>query len=246
MSGHLAALASDDDGSADARVTAALAGRAHGTHGVREVTAALAGARLLVPLLEVGADQLDGPEGSGDPCAGGSRAMAAVSMRTPQGSVGLAFTSMAALTAWNDRARPWPTPAERVAGAVLAEGGDRLVVDPGSAHAVVLTGTALARLARGEEWPEPWADPAVRDAVVEELAPAIASGELAVRLGRCEPGEAPDGLAVEVAFPVGTSPELARERASVVARRLAASISLRQVFDRTLVVRPLVRTAALG
>jgi SseB protein N-terminal domain len=232
-----------DDGSAPPQVAVALSGYANRTLGLREVVAALSGARLLVPLLEVSGEVLEASET--DPCSGTDKAVAVVSMRTPDGSVGLAFTSLAALTAWNPEGRPWPSPADRVAAALLGEGGVRLIIDPGSPHALALAGVALHRLATGADWPDPWEDPAVRDAVVCELAPVLASGEIALRLGPPDPSSGA-GLNVEVAFALGTDAALVQQRAGVIARRLAASAALRTVFDRTLEISTTMRRPATG
>lgn len=231
------APAAADDGSAPPALAAAMAARLSGTQGLREVAEALAATRLLVPLLEVSGAELEGSDT--DPCAGQDRAVAAVSLRSPDGPVGLGFTSTRALARWSARARPWPTPAPRVAAAVLADGGGRLVVDAASPERVELCGLALRRLAGSEVWPDPWDDPAVRAAVVGELGVALASRELAVRLGPPPPGNR--GLLVELAFPAELDPGLARRRAEVLGSRLGADPALREVFDGTLLVRPTVR-----
>ena len=135
-----------------------------------------------MPLLEVDGDLLEGDDA--DPCAGSDRAVAAVSIRDPQDGtvVGLAFTGMAPLQAWDPAARPMPVTAARAAAAVLAEGGQVLLLDAGSPAPVQLRGQALLRLATGAPWPDPWEDAAVRAAVIAELAPVLASGEVHVRL----------------------------------------------------------------
>ncbi len=228
----------EDDGSVPQAVAGVLARRGRGHAGIGEVVRVLGQHRLLVPLLEVDADLLEGDDA--DPCAGQDRAVAAVSMRTDDGPVGLAFTGMAPLLAWRADARPMPVEATRVAQALLAEGGVALLVDPAGPVTVGVTGTALQRLATGEDWPVPWQDPVIRAAVVAELGPALASGDLAVRLagprgGAGDPG-AP-GLVVEVRFPESLPAEQAQDRAAAVAGRLRACGPLREVFDGTLAVR---------
>ena len=214
--------------------------RASGRAAMREVVVVLARHRLLVPLLEVDGDLLEGDDA--DPCAGQDRAVAAVSMRTPEGSVGLAFTGLAPMAAWDPRARPMPSDASRVAAAVLAEGGIGLVVDPASDARCQIEGQALRRLAAGGDWPEPWRDPLVQQAVVAELAPALASGELSVRLAQQEaqsdpaPRTVEGELLVELRLPPGTSADVAMQRAASVADRLARSVTLRAVFDGVLAV----------
>jgi hypothetical protein len=244
-----------DDGSVPADVAEVLHRRATGAAGVREVVACLATHRLLVPLLEVDGDLLEGDDA--DPCAGSDRAVAAVSVREPDGSpLGLAFTGMAPLVSWDAAARPLPVEATRAAGAIVAEGGRALLVDAGSPHAMRIEGVALARLASGEPWPDPWVDPAVRDAVVLELGPVLASGEVAVRLappghvgsegGRPDvgaPARTPPvagpaaGLVLEVRFPGGLLDRQAEQRAAVIATRMSQSATLREVFDGVLAVQ---------
>lgn len=230
----------DDDGTVPADVAEVLQRMRAGRAGVRDLVTVLAGHRLLVPLLEVDADLLEGDDA--DPCAGQDRAVAAVSMRTDDGTVGLAFTGMAPLLAWDPAARPLPVPAPRVAAAIVAEGGVGLIVDAAGAGGVRLGRAALARLAQGGAWPEPWADPLVQQAVVTELAPALSAGDLAVRLAepqRAEPGrdEAAASLLVELRFAPGLSDQQREERCAIVARRLGSSALLCEVFDGVLAVR---------
>jgi len=237
-----------DDGSVPPDVADVLARRASGAAGIGDVVTCLAAHRVLVPLLEVDGDLLEGDDA--DPCAGSDRAVAAVSVREPDGSpVGLAFTGMAPLATWDASARPLPVEATRAAGAILAEGGRALLVDPGSPHSLRIAGVALARLASGGPWPDPWADPAVRDAVIAELGPILASGEVQVRLagpGTVEPPAATQGtaqladpspdLVLQVRFP-GKLPEgQAEQRAEIIAGRMSQSAALREVFDGVLAV----------
>jgi hypothetical protein len=236
-----------DDGSVPPEVVDVLARRAAGAAGIGEVVTCLAAHRVLVPLLEVDGDLLEGDDA--DPCAGSDRAVAAVSVREPDGSpVGLVFTGMEPLGAWDGAARPLPVEAARAAGAILAEGGRTLVVDPGSPHTVRIEGVALARLASGEPWPDPWDDPAVRAAVIAELGPVLASGEIQVRLagpgagavvvgdpGDC-PSTDPPGLVLEVRFADQLPAAEAVQRAQVIASRMVQSAALREVFDGVLAV----------
>ncbi|HEX6888120.1 MAG TPA: SseB family protein [Candidatus Nanopelagicales bacterium] len=224
----------DDDGSVPGPVAAVLARRAEGRAWLSDLVPVLARHRLLVPLLEVEGDLLEGDDA--DPCAGQDRAVAAVSVRTDEGTVGLAFTGLPALAQWDPAARPMPVESTRVAAALLAEGGIGLVIDAAGPLPVRLSGPALRRLATGEPWPPPWQDVAVRDAVAVELAPAVQSGDLAVRLAA--PGaEQGAELVVELRFAPGLPAELAADRSRLVAERLAACASLRAVFDGVLAVR---------
>lgn len=222
-----------DDGATAPAVAEVLARHSGGAATAREVVNALVGQRLLVPLLEVDGDQLDGDDA--DPCAGADRAVAAVSLRRADGTaVSLAFTGMPCLLAWNAQARPMPETAERVAAALLAEGGSTLLLDPGTPTATRISGAALARLAGGEAWPDPWVDPLVRTAVVGELAPIL--GEVQVRLAAPAPGEGAD-LVVELRFSADLDDDVVGRRTAVVAQRLADSAAMRAVFDGVLAVR---------
>ena len=232
-----------DDGSVPADVQDVLAARAAGRASIREVVACLKGHRVLVPLLEVAGDQLEGDDS--DSCAGSDRAVVAVSVREPDGStLGLAFTGSTALARWDAAARPMPVEATRAAGAVLAEGGSAMLVDPGSPESVRIEGIALRRLATAEPWPPAWEDPAVQAAVVAELGPVLASGEVQVRLagpgagsGPADPpGEPAPGLVLQVRFPPDLADPLVRDRAGVIARRMSRSAALREVFDGVLAV----------
>jgi hypothetical protein len=211
------------------------------------VVACLAAHRVLLPLLEVDGDLLEGDDA--DPCAGSDRAVAAVSVREPDGSpVGLVFTGVEPMVVWDGAARPLPVEATRAAGAILAEGGRTLIVDPAGPHTVRIEGVALARLASGEPWPDPWVDPAVRAAVIAELGPVLASGEIRVRLAGPgagavvvgDPGDAPatapPGLVLEVRFADQLPASEAEQRAQVIASRMAQSAALREVFDGVLAI----------
>ena len=141
--GSLPGAFAADDGSVPADVAEVLTRRVTGRAALREVVAVLARHRLLVPLLEVDGDLLEGDDA--DPCAGQERAVAAVSMRTPEGSVGLAFTGLAPMAAWDPRARPLPGDSPRVAAAVLAEGGSALLVDAAAATRCRIAGRGGGR-----------------------------------------------------------------------------------------------------
>jgi hypothetical protein len=261
------AASTADDGSTPAEVLQLLVARSRGHACLRDVVPVLARHRLLVPLLEVGGDQL--ADDGADPCAGAGKAVAAVSVRQPDGTpLALAFTGMPALVQWDPAARPLPVPAPRVAAAVLAEGGRALLLDSGSVHAQRIEGVALTRLAGAEAWPDPWQDPAVRAAVVGELSPVLATGEVQVRLAESiaapaagfdaapsgaasvsgahdSPGAMGDspgptgvpGMTIEVRFQRDLSAPTVNERVAVLARLLSQSPALREVFDGILAVR---------
>lgn len=215
-----------DDGSVPPALGQALAARAAGQLDRAGLARIMVDQRLIVPLLEVDASQLPAGE---DPCAGSDRAVAVVGLTDPQGGhVGLGFSGMAPLLAWNPRARPLPTPASDVARAVLGAGGRRLLIDPAGPHRVELVGLELLRLADCQPWPEPWADPYVLAAISAELAEEIAAG-CAVRL---EPPQSREEASARLVVVLRGEADV-----SQVAEKLAASAPLAAVLDSGLAVR---------
>ena len=106
------------------------------------MVAALAGARLLVPVVavldeaEVGADGLRRDKDSH---------MATVSLLNPDGRRGLlAFTSTATLAAWQSDARPVAATSQRVAQAALQEGADAVLLDVAGSGALPDRGGSAA------------------------------------------------------------------------------------------------------
>src|SRR5690349_17981837 len=112
-----------DHGDADPQVTEALAAYQAGKGSEQAALTALAGARLLIPVVAVmadgdPADQRDGAEraGQGDGAAAGDKNSEMV-LPTLIGNDGrpavLAFTGVESLTRWRRNARPVPAEADR-------------------------------------------------------------------------------------------------------------------------------------
>ena len=88
----------------------------------------------------------------------------------------------------------------------------------------------------------------MREAVIAELGPVLASGEVQVRLAGPDvvergPGSGGDqvadsapGLVLEVRFPSDLPADQAEKRAAVIATRMSGSTALREVFDGVLAV----------
>jgi hypothetical protein len=138
----------DDDGSADAAVTGALAAYdADPETGHRAALAALQDSRLLVPVVatlgEVEHDERGlAREKSSD--------MAAVLLTGRDGRTALlAFTSAASLQAWNADARPVAVSARQAARAALQDGADALVLDVAGPVLFAIEGRDLHDLAEG-------------------------------------------------------------------------------------------------
>lgn len=186
----------DDTGAADARLAQLLATQ-DARRDEQELVAAVAAARLIVPIVAV-PSEID--ESSGIPVDAVSD-MASVTLVAPDGQRALpAFTSTAALAAWSADARPVPVTAQRAALAAVQEGCDVIPLDlpapPGPA-AYTLRPSMVWALAMGRHWVPAHRDPAVAAAVAGAVAdePAVlghelgpgTGGQLQVRL-RLTPG----------------------------------------------------------
>jgi hypothetical protein len=234
----------DDDGSADTMVSAALAAFAAGQQSETAALTALAGSRLLVPVVAVLAEQL-GQEGEqetehdterrsqpGAPVTGASGAAlhgekaSEMAMPTLIGMDGRravpAFTSMDSMRRWQPDARPVPVRALHVWQAAVAD-SCAVVVDVGGPVPLAVEGYRLAALARGEEPPAPWADPDVREVAADVLA-----GELDIAAFELHPGAGDSDLAIALTLaPAGLgrdATELATQIASAVMARLGGRL----------------------
>ena len=166
---------SGDDGAADPAVLAALAAYAAGQGGEHAALNALAGSRLLVPVVAVLTEEASGDteaaedsetEGAGAGAGRGLRREKSTEMALPTliGQDGraavLAFTSLDALTRWRPDARPVAVPAAR-AWQAGAEEASAVVIDVAGPVPVTVEGARLAALAAGRPAPLPHQDPDV-------------------------------------------------------------------------------------
>ncbi|OKK15269.1 hypothetical protein AMK16_29050 [Streptomyces sp. CB00455] len=215
---------SDDDGSADPRLSAALAAWAADRAKEPEVLAALKEARLLVPVVAVLG------EVETDPATGLAREktsdMAVPTLRAGDRRALPAFTSIASLALWDPAARPVAVPLHQALAAAAHEKADTVVLDLAGPVTYQLTGSALLALAEGRTDAGPAADPAVREAVR-----AAVSAEGSVLRAHLVPGGADcDGTLAIVLAADGPAPEVARR----LARALAADETLRARLVRGL------------
>lgn len=207
---------SDDDGSADAALAAALAGYGEGRATDAEVVAALRGARLLVPVVAVLGEAETGPDGlrrekSSD--------MAVPTIQAPDGRRALpAFSSTEALARWRPDARPVAVPLRQALEALAHEKADTLLIDLAGPVAYELTGAAL-RAAGGTG---PLDDPAVRDAL--RAAVAQEPGVVRAHLAPGQPGT--DGTLGLVLAPDAD--------VALTARRLSAALAADPTLRATL------------
>lgn len=131
------------------------------------VLAALAPARLLVPVVAVLGEAEEGAHGL---AAEKSADMALVTLAAPDGSPAVpAFTALDRLTAWRTDARPVAADARRVALSAVDDGATRLVLDPAGPVPYVVTRPALWALAQGRPWLAPEHDPEVLAALAAAL-----------------------------------------------------------------------------
>jgi hypothetical protein len=151
-----------DDGSADAGLAEALAAYAGDALDAAGLAAALAGKRLMVPLVAV-LDEVEEVDGLRTEK---SSHMATVTLVADDGRRGLlAFTSVAAMAAWDPAARGIPARAETVAAAALEEDASAVLLD--------VAGPLPSALARGLLADVCAADPATVRDLVARAVPAL-------------------------------------------------------------------------
>ncbi|MFE9599702.1 SseB family protein [Streptomyces hokutonensis] len=212
---------SDDDGSADPALSAALAAWAEDRTAVDPVLAALKGARLLVPVVAVlGEVEVDG---------NGLRREKTSDMAVPTLKAGgrtalPAFTSSDSLARWDPAARPVAVPLHQALQAAVHEKADTIVLDMAGPVSFELSGPALLALAEGRTSVDPLTDPAVAAAVRDALTHVRAVLRAYLGPGR---GDGTLALVFEPAVPHEAG-------IHAVARRLAAEETLRARLVRGL------------
>ncbi|MFD7032098.1 SseB family protein [Streptomyces sp. NPDC059917] len=203
---------SDDDGTADPRLSAALSAWAQDRSQEPQVLAALKDARLLVPVVAVLGEVETDPE------TGLKREktsdMAVPTLKAGDRRALPAFTSIAALALWDPAARPVAVPLHQALAALAHEKADTLVLDLAGPVPYQLTGSALLAAAEGRTDADPLADPAVTAAV----RAAVVATRSVVRSYLGPAGADADGtLAVVLADgadPAGSARELAEALAA--------------------------------
>ncbi|MCU1481988.1 MAG: hypothetical protein JWQ19_2774 [Subtercola sp.] len=166
-----------DDGSASPHVLETMRRFVAGQASQADVVDALRDARLLVPLVaHAGETGIDDHGHLVDK----TQELSIVTVTTPDGRSALpAFTSTAAMAAWNPKARPIPTEARRVALAAASENTDIVIVDATSPTEFVVRRPAVWAMAQGMPWRSPADDPEVlavfSESVVAESAVSAVS-----------------------------------------------------------------------
>jgi hypothetical protein len=202
-----------DDGSAEPRVAAALAAFGSGQGSEHAALCALAGSRLLVPIVATA-----GSGGDPAPASAGGAKDSEVCLPTLVGHDGRraipVFTSLEAMARWRRQARPVPTMAGEVWRAD-ADDGCAVVVDVAGPVPAAVDGARLAALAAGRPVPMPHEDPDVLDAVSGAATPKreIAGFRLA-----------PGGDGADLEIRVTVRPGCAQPAASEAIRLLGTEV----------------------
>jgi hypothetical protein len=191
-----------DDGSADPAVAAALSAFAAGQQSEQAALTALAGSRLLVPVVAV---LTEAGGASGRPALktdkNSDMAMPKLVGRDGRSAIP-AFTCVEALARWQQDARPVPVAATAVWRAALEE-SCAVVIDVAGPVPLAVEGARLEALAAGAHVPPPWDDPDVQQLVgglVVRAAGEAGSGERQVRFALRAPA-GHDDLLVELVAP---------------------------------------------
>ncbi|CAN5484909.1 SseB family protein [soil metagenome] len=197
-----------DDGEMDPGLRAALSQPEH----EEQLVAAVSRARLIVPIVAVPGD--------------GASDMSSVTVSAPDGTRALlAFSGIAALSAWDTSARPVPVSAQRTALAAVQERCDVVVLDIGSPGTVTLRSSMVWALAMDRAWRSAHGDAVVRSAVATACAgePAIAGWELS-------PGEHGE-LVVTLAVLPGFEAGQVQSAVQALAERIAGDGEARARID---------------
>lgn len=230
-----------DDGSADQTLAKALSAWQQDRSTEPDVLAALATARLLVPVVAILGEEEVGPDGLR---RDKSSDMAVPTLTASGGRRALpAFTSTASLARWRADARPVAVPLHQALRAVVHEGADTLVLDLAGPVTYQLTGAALRALAQGRTTvTDPLSDPQVAVALR-----AVLSAEPLVHAATLTEGGDADGvLALQFALDEGPESAVAtQEAANRVATALAGDETLRERLVRGLDLALLPRGAVL-
>lgn len=206
-----------DLGEPDASLVAALAAARAGTADAHAVVAALAAARVLVPVVAVLGEGAQAVHGTADKQAD----MALMTLTGADGRRALpVFTGLESLAAWDAAARPVPVDARRAAVSAVAEGCDLLVVDPAGPTTFVVSRPAMWAVGAGRPWYPAHLDPDV----LAVLATAVADVPDVVDV-RARPG----GTA-ELAVTLVVRPGLAAEQVQVLARGVGAALQASELL----------------
>ena len=142
-----------DTGETPADVAEHLTAWRAGKGSFTDLVAAFGGSRFLIPLVTHAGDDFD----VDNPVMEDKiQELSVITVAGPSGEKVIpAFTSVAAMSAWNSEARPIPIEAQRVALAAASEQTDRIVVNPGT-DSIVLRRPVVWSIAQGNPYFAPW------------------------------------------------------------------------------------------
>ena len=193
----------DDDGTADAGYLTAIAALREGRGDEADVVAALATARVFIPIVAQLAEEAGTAHGLH---ADKQADMALVTLKAADGRTALpAFTSAAALAAWHPDARPVAVYAARAALSAVAEGAELLVLDPGADVTFVVRRPGVWALAKQHAWTPSYSDRALAAEMGNAAAGFAAVRGVELLPGRGVVARAADGSLLPGG---GTGPEL--------------------------------------
>ena len=207
-----------------------------------DVIAALGTARLLVPMLAEAGDIGVTPEGK---TVEKSQELSIVAVAAPDGRTVLpVFSSVAAMTAWNNTARPIPVPGPQAAVAAAQEEHDLLILDAGTPELTYgVRRPAIAAIALSERYVPAWAD-----AEVAAAFEASAADEPDVARVWIAPADLAGTLAApEVDVRIRISRELTRPELEALLGRLQTRWAAQQVIAErvdSLRVQPILAQAS--
>ncbi|HEY5249937.1 MAG TPA: SseB family protein [Dermatophilaceae bacterium] len=145
-----------------------------------QLMAAVARARLLVPVVAVPRQCDDPADDPADDSAGGSdhvsthtdsTDLAVVTLTAPDGQRAFpVFSSLATLTAWDPTARPSPVTSSRAAQGAVTERCDVMLLDCGSSRETVLRPSMVWALAQERDWLPAHTDPFVAQSLLRATA----------------------------------------------------------------------------
>ena len=170
-----------DDGAAPAALAAALSRFQAREAGEESVIDAIRGSRLLIPLVtKLGEVALNARGQTIDK----TQELSIITVAGPDGRTVLpAFSSTAAMTAWNPLARPVPADAVRVALAAAQENTDLVVLDPTSPGEFVIRRPALWSIAQSLPWTPSYASRQVADAFAASISSELSVLTVALSAG---------------------------------------------------------------
>lgn len=224
-----------DNGETPPEVAERLTAWSAGTGSFTDLVAAIATNRLLIPLVTHAGDDFDADHPVMEDKV---QELAVVTVAGPNGeNVIPAFTSVAAMTAWNTEARPIPIEAQRVALAAASEQTDRVVINPGT-ESIVIRRPALWAMAKGENYIAPWESTAFVNEV-QGLLDGI-DNLLEVGVAPADPkatGDGPD-VALFLGMPAGLDADAVRATITEVHARVSQNESfIHRVDALTLAIR---------